>query len=153
MRHHHHLLCVFRFDGSVSFERSLIIRTHPLFLSFSTLSSLSPSLSMRHSHTETSGDCGKYGMVDKICPLDAKLISHHPTFLPPFLLSSCFAIFLFHPPQQLFLTMLTGTAGNAGNQSSAMVIRGLATGEINRKNGWRVVMRELKVRRGEEDYA
>lgn len=44
----------------------------------------------------------------------------------------------------LFLTMLTGTAGNAGNQSSAMVIRGLATGEINRRNGWKVVMRELK---------
>lgn len=44
----------------------------------------------------------------------------------------------------LFLTMLTGTAGNAGNQSSAMVIRGLATGEINRKNGWRVITRELK---------
>ncbi len=44
----------------------------------------------------------------------------------------------------LFLTMCTGTAGNAGNQSSAMVIRGLATGEINRKNGWKVVMREVK---------
>jgi magnesium transporter len=44
----------------------------------------------------------------------------------------------------LFLTMLTGTAGNAGNQSSAMVIRGIATGEINRKNSWRVVWREVK---------
>lgn len=45
----------------------------------------------------------------------------------------------------LFLTMLTGTAGNAGNQSSAMVIRGLATGEINRQNAWKVIVRELKV--------
>lgn len=44
----------------------------------------------------------------------------------------------------LFLTMLTGTAGNAGNQSSAMVIRGIATGEINRKNGWKAVVREVK---------
>ncbi|CAN0407521.1 unnamed protein product, partial [Phaeothamnion confervicola] len=44
----------------------------------------------------------------------------------------------------LFLTMLTGTAGNAGNQSSAMVIRGLATGEINRRNTWRVITRESK---------
>lgn len=48
----------------------------------------------------------------------------------------------------LFLTMLTGTAGNAGNQSSAMVIRGLATGEINRKNAWKVIVRELKVSAG-----
>ncbi|CAN0345086.1 unnamed protein product, partial [Discosporangium mesarthrocarpum] len=44
----------------------------------------------------------------------------------------------------LFLTMLTGTAGNAGNQSSAMVIRGLATGEINASNALRVVWREAK---------
>jgi len=48
----------------------------------------------------------------------------------------------------LFLTMLTGTAGNAGNQSSAMVIRGLATGEIHRGNGIKVIWRELKVREG-----
>jgi len=38
----------------------------------------------------------------------------------------------------LFLTMLTGTGGNAGNQSSALVIRGLSTGEINDKNAWQV---------------
>jgi magnesium transporter len=44
----------------------------------------------------------------------------------------------------LFLTMLTGTAGNAGNQSSAMVIRGLATGEINRQNSHKVLLREIK---------
>ncbi|CAM9358499.1 unnamed protein product, partial [Laminaria digitata] len=44
----------------------------------------------------------------------------------------------------LFLTMLTGTAGNAGNQSSAIVIRGLATGEIRRGNRMRVVWREAR---------
>eukprot|EP00611_Tribonema_gayanum_P028534 TRINITY_DN7359_c0_g1_i1.p2 TRINITY_DN7359_c0_g1~~TRINITY_DN7359_c0_g1_i1.p2 ORF type:complete len:161 (-),score=34.73 TRINITY_DN7359_c0_g1_i1:359-841(-) len=44
----------------------------------------------------------------------------------------------------LFLTMLTGTAGNAGNQSSAMVIRGLATGEINSANKMRCLWREAK---------
>ncbi|CAM9657854.1 unnamed protein product [Choristocarpus tenellus] len=46
----------------------------------------------------------------------------------------------------LFLTMLTGTAGNAGNQAScsAMVIRGLATGEINASNARQVVLREAK---------
>lgn len=46
----------------------------------------------------------------------------------------------------LFLTMLTGTGGNAGNQSSALVIRGLATGEISRKNYLKVVTKEIKVR-------
>jgi len=43
----------------------------------------------------------------------------------------------------LFLTMLTGTGGNAGNQSSALVIRGLSTGEINRQNSGKVIMREV----------
>mmetsp|Transcript_55788 Transcript_55788/g.130707 ORF Transcript_55788/g.130707 Transcript_55788/m.130707 type:complete len:327 (-) Transcript_55788:52-1032(-) len=43
----------------------------------------------------------------------------------------------------LFLTMVTGSGGNAGNQSSAMVIRGLSTGEINRSNMLSVLMREV----------
>jgi len=45
----------------------------------------------------------------------------------------------------MFLTMLIGTGGNAGNQSSALVIRGLATGEMSRKNGLRVLLREFRV--------
>lgn len=45
----------------------------------------------------------------------------------------------------MFLTMLIGTGGNAGNQSSAVIIRGLATGQISRKNGLRVLMREMFV--------
>lgn len=44
-----------------------------------------------------------------------------------------------------FLTMLIGTGGNAGNQSGAVVVRGLATGEIGRKNGIRVLFREFKI--------
>ncbi|CAM9195912.1 unnamed protein product [Ectocarpus sp. 8 AP-2014] len=44
----------------------------------------------------------------------------------------------------LFLTMLTGTAGNAGNQSSAIVIRGLATEEIHQGNRWKVIWREAR---------
>lgn len=44
-----------------------------------------------------------------------------------------------------FLTMLIGTGGNAGNQSGAVVVRGLATGEIGRKNGIRVLLREFKI--------
>jgi len=42
-----------------------------------------------------------------------------------------------------FFTMLIGTGGNAGNQSATLVIRGLATGEISRKNAFRVIMREF----------
>lgn len=43
----------------------------------------------------------------------------------------------------MFLTMLIGTGGNAGNQSSAVIIRGLATGEISRKNSFRVLLKEF----------
>ena len=41
------------------------------------------------------------------------------------------------------MTMLIGTGGNAGNQSATLVIRGLATGEIKRRHGLRVLVREL----------
>ena len=42
-----------------------------------------------------------------------------------------------------FLTMLTGTGGNVGNQSTTVFVRGLATGEINRKNKLDVLFREV----------
>jgi magnesium transporter len=42
-----------------------------------------------------------------------------------------------------FFTMLIGTGGNAGNQSATLVIRGLATGEISKKNALRVLFREF----------
>ena len=45
----------------------------------------------------------------------------------------------------MFLTMLIGTGGNAGNQSSALVVRGLATGEISRKNSIKVLLREFGI--------
>lgn len=44
-----------------------------------------------------------------------------------------------------FLTMLVGTGGNVGNQSSTLMVRGLVTGEINIKNKLDVLIRELKV--------
>ncbi|KAK4535604.1 hypothetical protein CDCA_CDCA05G1629 [Cyanidium caldarium] len=50
-----------------------------------------------------------------------------------------------HVVLALFLTMTVGAGGNAGNQSSALVIRGLATGEIHRGNAWRVLAREVLV--------
>ncbi len=42
-----------------------------------------------------------------------------------------------------FMTMLIGTGGNAGNQSATLVIRGLATGEISREQGFTVIAREF----------
>ena len=45
----------------------------------------------------------------------------------------------------IFLTMITGTGGNAGNQSATLVIRGLTTGEMNRQNIFRVLTREFGI--------
>lgn len=44
-----------------------------------------------------------------------------------------------------FLTMLVGTGGNVGNQSSTLMVRGLVTGDINIKNKFDVLLRELKI--------
>ncbi len=41
-----------------------------------------------------------------------------------------------------FITLLTGTGGNAGAQTVMTVIRSLSLGEIGVKNAWRVVLRE-----------
>jgi magnesium transporter len=50
-----------------------------------------------------------------------------------------------HMVLTMFLTMLTGTAGNAGNQSSSTVIAALASGELSgRRNFGRVLRRELR---------
>jgi Mg/Co/Ni transporter MgtE len=43
----------------------------------------------------------------------------------------------------LFLTTLTGTGGNAGNQSPSMVILWMSTGEINNSNMGKVICREI----------
>lgn len=44
-----------------------------------------------------------------------------------------------------FIPMLTDTGGNAGSQSSTMIIRGMAVGEIVTKDFFRVIFKELKV--------
>lgn len=41
-----------------------------------------------------------------------------------------------------FIPLLIGTAGNAGTQSSAMIIRGLATGDVTVKDFLKVITRE-----------
>jgi magnesium transporter len=50
------------------------------------------------------------------------------------------AAFLF-----IFMPVITQTGGNAGGQSSTLMIRGLATGEIHFRDAWRIIARELLV--------
>jgi len=50
-----------------------------------------------------------------------------------------------HVVVTLFLTMLVGAGGNAGNQSTVNVIRGLATGQVNRATSAKVVLTESKM--------
>lgn len=45
----------------------------------------------------------------------------------------------------IFLGMLTGTGGNAGNQSATLVIRGLTTKEMTTQNAMRVLLREFMI--------
>ncbi len=44
-----------------------------------------------------------------------------------------------------FIPMLTGSGGNTGSQSSTLIIRALATGEVKSREWWRIIFRELKV--------
>ncbi len=44
-----------------------------------------------------------------------------------------------------FIPMLMDTGGNAGSQSSTLIIRGLAIGEINMKDVFKVLWKELQV--------
>ena len=45
----------------------------------------------------------------------------------------------------LFITMLTSTGGNSSSQTSALVIQGMASGEINESNTSRFLLRELRM--------
>ena len=44
-----------------------------------------------------------------------------------------------------FIPMLMGTGGNSGGQSSVTIIRGLAVGEIENKDIWRIIWKETRV--------
>lgn len=44
-----------------------------------------------------------------------------------------------------FIPLLMSTGGNAGSQSSTLITRGLAVGEIKSKDFWRVMWKELRV--------
>ncbi len=50
-----------------------------------------------------------------------------------------------HPAIIYFLTMLVGAGGNAGNQASVRVIRGLALGTLNPNTRDRFLLRELRM--------
>jgi cation transporter-like permease len=50
-----------------------------------------------------------------------------------------------HPVIIYFLTMLVGAGGNAGNQASVRVIRGLALGTLNERTQKQFLLRELKM--------
>jgi magnesium transporter len=43
----------------------------------------------------------------------------------------------------LYVPLLISAGGNSGSQSSTLVIRGLALGEIKMSDWWRILMREL----------
>ena len=54
-------------------------------------------------------------------------------------------VLLAMPILNTFVPMLTGTGGNCGSQSSTLIIRGLATEEIEFKDIFRVLFKELRV--------
>lgn len=49
------------------------------------------------------------------------------------------------PALLIFIPMLMDTGGNAGSQSATLVIRGLAVGEIEPKDAFKVLWKELQV--------
>lgn len=55
------------------------------------------------------------------------------------------AAFASLPLLVTFIPMLTGTGGNAGSQSSALIIRGLTTGEVKPGDIFRVIWKEIRV--------
>lgn len=55
------------------------------------------------------------------------------------------AAFVSLPILVTFIPMLTDTGGNAGSQSSTLVIRGMALNEVEIKDAWRVLRKELGV--------
>ena len=54
-------------------------------------------------------------------------------------------VILAMPVLNAFVPMLTGTGGNCGSQSSTLVIRGLTVGEIEFKDIFKVIFKEVRV--------
>jgi Mg/Co/Ni transporter MgtE len=62
-----------------------------------------------------------------------------------FILAHNEALLEKHPVIVFFLTMLVGAGGNAGNQASVRVIRGLALGTLNAQTQTQFLVREFKM--------
>ena len=61
------------------------------------------------------------------------------------IMNSYDAMIMVMPQLSGFVPMLTGTGGNCGSQSSTLMIRGLATGEIEFKDLPKVVWKEARI--------
>ncbi|MFH1282242.1 MAG: magnesium transporter [bacterium] len=44
-----------------------------------------------------------------------------------------------------FMPVITGMGGNVGTQSSTIIVRGLATGQVDLKRVWKIIFKELRV--------
>jgi magnesium transporter len=55
------------------------------------------------------------------------------------------AAFAAVPVLVSFLSMLSGTGGNCGSQTSTMIIRGMSLGEIRMKDFFKVVFKEFRI--------
>lgn len=62
-----------------------------------------------------------------------------------FVLDSYSPIYVVFPILVSFIPMLMGTGGNAGSQSSTLVIRGMALGEIRLRDFFAVIWKEIRV--------
>jgi len=54
-------------------------------------------------------------------------------------------VFVAMPILVSFMPMLMGTGGNAGSQTSTLVIRGMAIGEIEDSDFWKVLWKEMRI--------
>lgn len=73
---------------------------------------------------------------------------HSPLLIPTFLF---YQLIVVYRVVIYFLTMLVGAGGNAGNQASVRVIRGIAVGALSPNNHvarWQFLFRELKMALG-----
>lgn len=61
-----------------------------------------------------------------------------------YIISSNDAVLLLLPSLYSFIPMLMDTAGNAGSQASAMVIRGIVVDDLNIKDYFRVLFKEMR---------
>lgn len=54
-------------------------------------------------------------------------------------------LFVIFPALIAAIPMLMDTGGNAGAQSSTLIIRGMAVGELHISDGWRILWKELRI--------